>query len=200
MPASARLDEIEAAVRTVCEPYFTRPLSEISLAEVVVKLFEVARRHDLTLQPQLILLQKTLLNIEGVGRLLHPQIDIWATAKPVLEKIWRKRSGPRAMLKALRRRVPEWIAAAPDMPQLVHGYLAQATAGTMELRIASDDLKRIERRLRQWQRTSVWLSLGMTLAAVAVVSRYAVPNATPWMAGLAGGAALLALALAARRE
>ena len=107
MPASARLDEIEAAVRTVCEPYFTRPLSEISLAEVVVKLFEVARRHDLTLQPQLILLQKTLLNIEGVGRLLHPQIDIWATAKPVLEKIWRKRSGPRAMLKALRRRVPE---------------------------------------------------------------------------------------------
>ena len=200
MPANARLDEIEAAVRTVCEPYFTRPLSEISLAEVVVKLFEVARRHDLTLQPQLILLQKTLLNIEGVGRLLHPQIDIWATAKPVLEKIWRKRSGPRAMLKALRRRVPEWIAAAPDMPQLVHGYLAQATAGTMELRIASDDLKRIERRLRQWQRTSVWLSLGMTLAAVAVVSRYAVPNASPWMAGLAGGAALLALALAARRE
>jgi ubiquinone biosynthesis protein len=200
MPATARLDEIEAAVRTVCEPYFTRPLSEISLAEVVVKLFEVARRHDLTLQPQLILLQKTLLNIEGVGRLLHPQIDIWATAKPVLEKIWRKRSGPRAMLKALRRRVPEWIAAAPDMPQLVHGYLAQATAGTMELRIASDDLKRIERRLRQWQRTSVWLSLGMTLAAVAVVSRYAMPNASPFVTALAGGAALLALALAARRE
>ncbi|MEO7062161.1 MAG: ubiquinone biosynthesis regulatory protein kinase UbiB, partial [Dokdonella sp.] len=123
MPPDARLDELEAAVRTVCEPYFTRPLSEISLAEVVVKLFQMARRHELTVQPQLILLQKTLLNIEGVGRLLHPQIDIWATAKPVLERIWRQRRGPRAALKALRRRLPEWLAAAPDMPQLVHSYL-----------------------------------------------------------------------------
>src|SRR5262249_57891549 len=91
VPAHVRADELEATVRTVCEPYFTRPLSEISLGEVVVKLFSVARRHELTLQPQLILLQKTLLNIEGIGRLLHPRIDIWATAKPVLEKTWRHR-------------------------------------------------------------------------------------------------------------
>ena len=90
MPADLRIDELEAAMRTVCEPYFTRPLSQISLAEVVVKLFSVARRYELTLQPQLILLQKTLLNIEGVGRLLHPQIDIWATAKPVLADILRQ--------------------------------------------------------------------------------------------------------------
>ncbi len=149
MPADARLDELEAAVRTVCEPYFTRPLSEISLAEVVVKLFQMARRYELTLQPQLILLQKTLLNIEGVGRLLHPRIDIWATAKPVLERIWRERHGPRAALKALRRRIPEWLAAAPDMPQLVHDYLTLATRGKLELRIASDDLKAIEQRARQ---------------------------------------------------
>ncbi len=177
MPATARLDELEAAVRTVCEPYFTRPLSEISLAEVVMKLFAMARRHDLTLQPQLILLQKTLLNIEGVGRLLHPRIDIWATAKPVLEKIWRRRSGPRAMLKALRRRVPEWIAAAPDMPQLVHEWLAQATAGSMELRIASDDLKRIERRFRSGQRAALWLALGAALAVGAMLALLLAPAA-----------------------
>jgi len=199
MPANARLDEIEAAVRTVCEPYFTRPLSEISLAEVVVKLFEVARRHDLTLQPQLILLQKTLLNIEGVGRLLHPQIDIWATAKPVLEKIWRRRSGPRAMLKALRRRVPEWIAAAPDMPQLVHGYLAQATGGTMELRIASDDLKTLERRARRGQRAAVWLVAGATLGVGAFLSALlASAQVTPLAAWLAGAAAIAAFVLAWR--
>src|SRR5690606_14122870 len=78
MPAHIRIDELEAAARAVCEPYFTRPLSEISLAEVLVKLFRTAQRYELTLQPQLILLQKTLLNIEGVGRQLDPQIDIWA--------------------------------------------------------------------------------------------------------------------------
>ena len=106
MPANVRMDEFESAIRAVCEPYFTRPLSEISLAAVIIKLFQTARRYELTLQPQLILLQKTLLNIEGVGRLLHPHIDIWATAKPVLEKIWWKRRGPRAMLKRLRQRTP----------------------------------------------------------------------------------------------
>jgi len=169
MPPNARLDELEAAVRTVCEPYFTRPLSEISLAEVVVKLFQMARRHELTLQPQLILLQKTLLNIEGVGRLLHPGIDIWATAKPVLERIWRQRSGPRAVLKSLRRRLPEWMAAAPEMPQLIHDYLVQATRGTLELKIASDDLSRLERQVRRGHRVAIWLSLGVSLTVAAGV-------------------------------
>ena len=78
-------------MRSVCEPYFTRPLSEISLGEVLVKLFKVAQRYQLTLQPQLILLQKTLLNIEGIGRLLDPKLDIWAEARPVLERILRER-------------------------------------------------------------------------------------------------------------
>lgn len=204
MPASARLDELEAAVRTVCEPYFTRPLSEISLAEVVVKLFQTARRHELTLQPQLILLQKTLLNIEGVGRLLYPKIDIWTTAQPVLEKIWRQRRGPRAVLKALRRRLPEWVAAAPDMPQLVHDYLTQATQGALELRIASDDLKRLELRARRGQRIAVWLSLGVSLGVAAVLiglladtgPRVAGVPAAAWIGALASAGAF---AMAARR-
>jgi len=183
MPADARLDELEAAVRTVCEPYFTRPLSEISLAEVVVKLFQMARRHELTLQPQLILLQKTLLNIEGVGRLLHPQIDIWATAKPVLERIWRERRGPRAALKALRRRLPEWLAAAPDMPQLVHDYLTLATRGRLELRIASDDLKAIEQRARRGQRLAVLLALAGSLLTSGVLAALA-SLASPAVSGI----------------
>ena len=133
IPATVRLDELEAAVRTVCEPYFTRPLAQISLAEVVVKLFSVARRYELTLQPQLILLQKTLLNIEGIGRLLHPQIDIWATAKPVLADILRRRYGLRRTLRELRTRLPQWLAAAPEMPELVHAYLKKAAAGDFDV-------------------------------------------------------------------
>ncbi|MBN8727665.1 MAG: ubiquinone biosynthesis regulatory protein kinase UbiB [Xanthomonadales bacterium] len=204
MPASVRLDELEAAVRTVCEPYFTRPLSEISLAEVVVKLFQTARRYELTLQPQLILLQKTLLNIEGVGRLLHPGIDIWAIAEPVLERIWRRRRGPREVLKVLRRRLPEWLAAAPDMPLLVHDYLAQATRGTLELRIASDDLRRLERRTRNGQRVAVWLSLGVSLAVAAVLLAVAADpglrlHRVPLASWLAAAGAVLSFRAASRR-
>jgi len=202
MPADARLDELEAAVRTVCEPYFTRPLSEISLAEVVVKLFQMARRYELTLQPQLILLQKTLLNIEGVGRLLHPQIDIWATAKPVLERIWRERRGPRAALKALRRRVPEWLAAAPDMPQLVHDYLTLATRGKLELRVASDDLKAIEQRARQGQRLAVLLAVAgslLTSGVLAALVSLAQPSApglrVAAVVAIGGGVLMLIAAL-----
>jgi len=205
MPADARLDELEAAVRTVCEPYFTRPLSEISLAEVVVKLFQMARRHELTLQPQLILLQKTLLNIEGVGRLLHPQIDIWATAKPVLEQIWRRRSGPRAALKALRRRLPEWLALAPEMPQLLHDYLAQSTGGRMELRIASDDLKRLEQRAQRGRKVAVLLSIGVCLAVIFAMfasapSAHAGFAGISWVAWLSGLVAAACFVLAWRRS
>src|SRR5690606_23350049 len=107
MPRHIRVDELEAAVRTVCEPYFTRPLAQISLAEVVGKLFATARQFELTLQPQLILLQKTLLNIEGVGRTLDPDIDIWAVAHPVLKRILRQRYSPRRALHEVRRRFPE---------------------------------------------------------------------------------------------
>jgi len=142
MPGHVRLDELEAAVRTVCEPYFTRPLSQISLAEVVIKLFSVARRYELTLQPQLILLQKTLLNIEGIGRLLHPDIDIWATAKPVLAEILRERYGVRRTLRELRTRLPSWLAAAPEMPELVRTYLKKAAAGDFDTRRREDDAAR----------------------------------------------------------
>lgn len=163
MPKNVRMDDLEGAIRAVCEPYFTRPLSEISLAVVLVKIFQTARRYELTLQPQLILLQKTLLNIEGVGRTLHPRIDIWATARPVLEKIWWKRRGPREMFKQLRRRIPEWMASAPDMPQLVHRYLEQATTGHLDIQVASADLRQLEARSRLGQRLAVSLSIGATL-------------------------------------
>lgn len=158
IPATARVDELEAAVRTVCEPYFTRPLAEISLAEVVAKLFSVARRYQLTLQPQLILLQKTLLNIEGIGRSLHPQIDIWATAKPVLAQILRERRSPRRILRKIRERMPEWIAAAPEMTQLVHTFLKKAAAGDFDA-TRNAELEQRERLARAQRRQLAVLPL-----------------------------------------
>lgn len=160
IPAHVRLDELEAAVRTVCEPYFTRPLAEISLAEVVVKMFSVARRYEVTLQPQLILLQKTLLNIEGMGRLLHPQIDIWATAKPVLADILRRRYGLRRTLRELRTRLPEWLAAAPEIAELIHTYLKKAAAGDFDRRDRNTDAACTERKAHPRQRGLVLLAFG----------------------------------------
>jgi len=166
IPPTARIDELEAAVRTVCEPYFTRPLSEISLGEVVAKLFSVARRYQLTVQPQLILLQKTLLNIEGVGRLLHPQIDIWGVARPVLAEILRKRYGVRHAWKQVRKRLPEWLAVAPQMPELIHATLQRAAAGELTLRAQTAALEQNERLARAQRRQLAVLPL----AAASLVS------------------------------
>ena len=200
MPATLRLDELEAAVRTVCEPYFTRPLSQIALGEVLLKLFKVSRQFQLTIQPQLILLQKTLLNIEGLGRLLDPDIDIWATAKPVLADILRQKRSPQAVAKMIRERMPSWLAAAPDMPQLLHDYLKQATTGTAHLRLSSDDLKRLADVSHTGQRQTVFAILGVGLLIVASVlygleaggpSLLGLPAAA-WIAGIGGIGALIA--------
>ena len=169
MPAHIRIDELEAAARTVCEPYFTRPLSEISLAEVLLKLFRTAQQYELTLQPQLILLQKTLLNIEGVGRLLDPKLDIWAEARPVLERILRERYSPATLGAEFRKRLPELITHAPDMPRLLHDFLAQQVRGEHTIRMRSDDLAELARISRAGQRQTVYAILGTGLMIVAAV-------------------------------
>ena len=200
MPAYIRIDELEAAARAVCEPYFTRPLSEISLAEVLVKLFRTAQRYELTLQPQLILLQKTLLNIEGVGRQLDPRIDIWAVAKPVLEDILAERYSPRRLLGELRKQIPELVTRAPEMPRLLHAWLQQQVQGGHELSMRSADVREISQTLAAMQRRIVASILGVGLLIVAAVL-YALDAGGPkvlalpvsaWVAGLGGLWALLA--------
>ena len=200
MPPTVRIDELEAATRAVCEPYFTRPLSEISLAEVLVKLFRTAQRYQLTLQPQLILLQKTLLNIEGVGRQLDPRLDIWAVARPVLERILRERYSPRRLLKELRYRLPEIVTQAPDMPRLVHQWLQQQVEGRHQMAIRSADLAEVARTLQVMQRRSVAAIRGSgrpTVAAVLFAVEAGAPSllsipAASWIAGLGGIWAILA--------
>ncbi len=123
VPRNTRLSEFESAIRTVCEPIFERPLKDISFALIVLRLFQVARRFQMEIQPQLVLLQKTLLAIEGLGRQLYPELDLWATAKPFLEKWIREQIGPKALIKHLRDNIPFFIEQLPYMPRLLNDVL-----------------------------------------------------------------------------
>ncbi|GAB2833097.1 ubiquinone biosynthesis regulatory protein kinase UbiB [Comamonas piscis] len=125
VPADTRVDELEAAIRAVCEPYFDRPLKEISLGMVLMRLFQTSRRFQVEIQPQLVLLQKTLLNIEGLGRQLDPDLDLWSTAKPFLEKWMLDQMGPQRLWRELKSQAPRYAKLLPDMPRLVHQYLAR---------------------------------------------------------------------------
>ncbi len=125
VPPSTRVDELEAAIRAVCEPYFDRPLKEISLGMVLMRLFQTSRRFQVEIQPQLVLLQKTLLNIEGLGRDLDPELDLWSTAKPFLEKWMLEQIGPQALLGRLRDEAPRYAKLLPELPRLVVEFLRQ---------------------------------------------------------------------------
>ncbi len=123
VPPQTRVNELEAAVRTVCEPYFDRPLKEISLGMVLMRLFQTSRRFNVEIQPQLVLLQKTLLNIEGLGRQLDPDLDLWSTAKPFLEKWMLDQMGPQRLARELRDQAPHYAKLLPELPRLLHEHL-----------------------------------------------------------------------------
>ena len=123
VPKTTRIDELEAAIRAVCEPYFDRPLKEISLGMLLMRLFQTSRRFQVEIQPQLVLLQKTLLNIEGLGRQLDPDLDLWSTAKPFLEKWMLDQVGPQGLLKTLRDQSPRYAKMLPELPRLLYDFL-----------------------------------------------------------------------------
>jgi len=183
MPAHLRVDELEAAVRSVCEPYFTKPIAEISLGEVLAKIFRLAQRYELTVQPQLMLLQKTLLNIEGVGRLLHPKLDLFAVAQPVLEEIVQKRYSVAALRQTMSDRLPELMRHAPDMPRLLHAYLRQAATGQTSMEIRSREMQALVDESREGQRRTVFAVLGAGLL-VAAALLYALDAEGPRWIGL----------------
>jgi len=120
VPADTRVDELESAIRSVCEPIFNKPLKEISFAQVLLRLFQVARQFDMVIQPQLVLLQKTLLNIEGLGRQLYPELDLWETGQPVLREWMNEQEGPKAFAKQLRRDLPEIRYVLQKLPLVMH--------------------------------------------------------------------------------
>jgi ubiquinone biosynthesis protein len=153
VPRGTRVDELESAVRTVCEPVFNKPLKDISFAQVLLRLFETARRFDMEVQPQLILLHKTLLNIEGLGRQLYPELDLWKTAQPILRGWMRDRMSPRTVLRRLRAQIPDTVEALKQLPQIFQSAVREAADGRFRLQVETADITalrlQIEHGVRQ---------------------------------------------------
>ncbi|MDH3689367.1 MAG: ubiquinone biosynthesis regulatory protein kinase UbiB [Gammaproteobacteria bacterium] len=200
VPATTRADEFEAAIRTVCEPIFARPISEISFGRLLLRLFQTARRFDMPVQPQLVLLQKTLLNIEGLGRQLYPELDLWETAKPYLEKWMREQIGPRAALGALRRELPSWGPIVPELPSLIHNFLRKARDGEFKLELTSKELRRLQRQSaanhRRLYAGMVGSALIISAAVFAALDGYAKTMVfdapmVSWLLGAAGAVMVL---------
>jgi len=157
VPAHTRVDELESAIRSVCEPYFDRPLKEISLGMVLMRLFQTSRRFQVEIQPQLVLLQKTLLNIEGLGRELDPDLDLWSTAKPFLEKWMLEQVGPQRLWHQLKVEAPRLAKMLPELPRLVHAFLQRDPERERQQLL---DLIHAQRKTNQTLQTMLLLSLG----------------------------------------
>jgi len=163
VPADTRVDELESAIRAVCEPYFDRPLKEISLGMVLMRLFQTSRRFNVEIQPQLVLLQKTLLNIEGLGRQLDPELDLWSTAKPFLEKWMIDQVGPKKLWHQLVAEAPRYAKLLPELPRLVHDFLKHRQSdGHGQLQLLIEEQRRTNRLLQRL----LWCGVGFLLGLV----------------------------------
>ncbi len=161
VPPDTRVNDLESAIRTVCEPYFDRPLKEISLGMVLMRLFQTSRRFQVEIQPQLVLLQKTLLNIEGLGRQLDPDLDLWSTAKPFLETWMLNQMGPQRLLNDLKAEAPHYAKLLPELPRLLHNYLRHPP-GQQEQRELRELLKE-QKRTNQLLQSLVYGGVGFVL-------------------------------------
>jgi ubiquinone biosynthesis protein len=166
VPPATRIDALESAIRAVCEPHFDRPLKDISLGQVLMRLFQTSRRFNVEIQPQLVLLQKTLLNVEGLGRQLDPELDLWNTAKPFLERWMDEQIGWRGLLERLKKEAPRYGQLLPELPRLAHQ--------TLTLRAAQADSPTLLAVLAEQRRTNrilvgvLWAALGFLLGVLMV--------------------------------
>ncbi|NVK55576.1 MAG: ubiquinone biosynthesis regulatory protein kinase UbiB [Alteromonadaceae bacterium] len=166
VPSDTNIDEFEGAIRTVCEPIFQKPLAEISFGNVLVQLFNTARRFNMVVQPQLVLLQKTLLYVEGLGRQLYPQLDLWQTAKPFLEKWMREQIGIKAVLTKVKANFPYWSEKLPDMPDLLYDTLKQAKYFPEQQRRANMLLLQQQQQAQKAQHLSIVGATSILVAAL----------------------------------
>jgi ubiquinone biosynthesis protein len=165
VPADTRVDELESAIRAVCEPYFDRPLKEISLGMVLMRLFQTSRRFNVEIQPQLVLLQKTLLNIEGLGRQLDPELDLWSTAKPFLEKWMLEQVGPKKLWDQLVAEAPRYAKLLPELPRLVHDFLKHRQSdANPQLQTLINEQRRTNRLLQRL----MWCGVGFVAGLLAM--------------------------------
>lgn len=168
VPKDTSIGAFEAAIRTVCEPIFEKPIKDISFGDALISLFQTARRFNMPIQPQLVLLQKTLVNIEGLGRQLYPELDLWATAHPYLERWLKQRFHPKSLLADLRRQGPEWMEKFPEIPPLVFDTMARVkelAEVAPRLEHAAQAMIRHERNVRRQKRRRLIAALAFLAAA-----------------------------------
>jgi ubiquinone biosynthesis protein len=195
VPADTRVDEMESAVRTICEPIFDRPLKEISFGVVLLRLFAALQRFDGVIQPQLILLQKTLLNVEGLGRELYPELDIWKTAAPVLRAWMRERLSPKTVVRELRRGLPDMLEVMKAFPSLAKTLVERAQDGKLHLPVDPAPLAELRAHLDAANRRRDRLLLGGSLLLGGILW-LGLLSAPAWPGFALGAAALIALAAA----
>jgi ubiquinone biosynthesis protein len=198
VPAGTRVDEFESAIRSVCEPIFEKPLRDISFGQLLLRLFQTARRFNMEVQPQLVLLQKTLLNIEGLGRQLYPDLDLWKTAKPFLESWMEEQVGARAMLRGMKENLPHMVEKLPEVPGLIYQALKQYAEGDQQ-RQHMRAMREIREEIRRANQRSVISIAGASMLLGALIV-YGLSDVTstlllgaPALSWLLGGAGVFML-------
>ena len=182
VPAGTRVDEFEFAIRTVCEPLFDRALNEISFGTLLLRLFQTARNFGMEILPQLLLLQKTLVNIEGVGRQLYPQLDIWRVARPQMERWMSERVGVRGLWKGTRQNLPRWLDKLPELPTKTIDLIERLRDGRMQLHVRSEDIDELRREIRESNQRTVLAIIGSTFILCAALI-YGLDGYSPVMLG-----------------
>jgi ubiquinone biosynthesis protein len=196
VPADTRVDELEGAVRTVCEPIFNKPLEEISFATVLMRLFEIARRFDMRIQPQLLLLQKTMLQIEGLGRQLYPQLDLWKTARPIMQDWAADRFSGRSFAEQFRRQLPDINEAVRTLPQVLQQFIQKAGEGTLRIRMDHSPYEELRREIRDSARRRDQTMIGAAALLAGIVW---LALRVDWLPGVVLTVAGLVTVLLARR-
>ncbi len=194
VPPGTRATDFESAIRTVCEPIFARPIKEISFGKFLMSLFRTAQRFDMPVQPQLVLLQKTLLNIEGLGRTLYPELDLWETAKPFLERWMREQVGPKAAVKTIKQELPKLFTMMPQLPGMTHELMRRVRDEQLTLNTQSEQMKLLQEQLeRNASRQNGLLLAGLFLAAGLIAGNSELANASVIAGVLYAASALSAL-------
>ena len=195
VPMGTRVDEFESAIRTVCEPLIDRPLKEISFGTLLLRLFQTAKHFNMVIMPQLLLLQKTLVNIEGLGRQLYPELNMWHAARPLMERWMSERIGLRGLVRGTRENIPHWLDRLPELPGKIMDLVDSTREGRLQLEWTSDEVRRLRKELREHNRRNRLALIGAALIIAGVLSveipvldsLFAGTPVLTWVLGVCGG-------------
>ena len=195
VPTGTRMDEFESAIRTVCEPLLDRPMKEISCGDILLRLFQTARSFNMEIMPQLVLLQKTIVNIEGIGRQLYPDLDLWKTARPQLERWMNDRVGVRGVIKGVMENIPLWLDRLPGLPGKAIDVIEHLHDGKIQLENKSRDIEKLRHEMRIYNKRTVRAVIGSGfLLSAAIIfgldnyvpAMFAGAPVVAWVAGIIG--------------